>query len=64
MGAALIGQNQGQIQAPALVYAPQNGERLALKRMMRTSDRDAIREVAVVGSMWRFPSIPFRMNGW
>ena len=55
MGAALIGQNQGQIQAPVLVYAPQNGERLALKRMMWTGDGYTIWKVAVVGSVWRFP---------
>ena len=60
MGAALIGQNQGQIQAPVLVYAPQDGERLALKRMMRTGDGYTIWKVAVVGSVWRFPSITFR----
>ena len=57
MRAALIGQNQGQIQTPAFVYATQNGERLAVKRMMRTSDGDAIRKVAVVGSVWWFPLI-------
>lgn len=60
MGAALIGQNQGQIQAPVLVYAPQDGERLAFERMMGTSDGYTIWKVAVVGSVWRFPSIRFR----
>jgi hypothetical protein len=56
VGAALIGQNQGQIQMPVLVYAPQDGERLALKRMMWTGDCDTVRKVAVVGSVWWFPS--------
>ena len=63
MRAALIGQNQGQIQTTAFVYATQNGERLAFKRMMRTSDGDAIRKVAVVGSVWRFPSMKSIMGG-
>ena len=57
MRAALVGQNQGQIQTPALVDAPQDGKRLALKGMIRTSNRDSIRQVAVVGSVWRFPSM-------
>jgi hypothetical protein len=60
VGAALIGQNQGQIQMPVLVYAPQDGERRALKRMMWTGDGDTVRKVAVVSSVWWFPSIRFR----
>ena len=56
MGAALVWENQRQIEAAALVYAAQDDERLALKGMMRSRDGDAIREVAVVGSVWWFPS--------
>ena len=51
MGAALIGQNQGQVQTPVLVDAAQDGERLALKGMMRTGDGDTVRKVPVVGSV-------------
>jgi hypothetical protein len=62
--AALIGQNQSEVQTPALVYASQDGERLTLKRMIRPVDGDMVRKVPVVRSVWRFPSTRSITSGW
>jgi hypothetical protein len=51
LGPAMIRQNQDQVTAAALVQTSEHGQRLAVKRVMRTCDGDPLRVVLEVGSV-------------
>jgi hypothetical protein len=57
-----VWEDEDQMQLIAAMRPAQHGQRAAFKRMARPGDRDGLREVFEVGSMWRFPSIRSRMR--
>jgi hypothetical protein len=54
---ASVRQNEHELQAAGHASLPQDLQRLSLKRVMRAGDGHSLREVLMVGSVWRFPSI-------
>ncbi len=58
-GLASVRQNQNELQSVLPVRVSQDFQRLCFERVVRTGDGHPFGEVLTVGSVWRFPSIPF-----
>ena len=59
---ASVRQNQNELQSVLPVRVPQDFQRLSFERVVRTGDGHPLGKVLTVGSVWRFPSIPFRTS--
>jgi hypothetical protein len=61
---ASVRQNQNELQSVLPVRVSQDFQRPSLERVVWTRDGHPLGEVLRVGSVWRFPSMAFRTNGW